>query len=433
MKTLIATSVLTALLVSGVAVMAQGQNDDYLGLPGDNLNLYAVMKLFQESKTLEEFERVLNDENSRINNLDLNNDNYIDYISVSDNVYNSLSGSVHNIVLQVGVNERERQDVAVFTVDRDSKGNVIIQLTGDEDLYGENYIIEPVYDDSVNGQTPNPGYAGNYTTINGRRVTVVRTTAVEIAAWPIISYIFLPDYVVWRSSWYWGYYPAYWSPWRPYSWDFYYGYHYNWYDNYYTYYRPSHSHRHNYWNEYYYRPHHSHSTYVSGNIREGHYKATYSHPEQRKNGEALYSSTHRDNGAGGSTNSRIDNNSRRSGSTTNPKTNSGSVSGSSSRRSESSGTNRTVNEKKNSNPSVSKENVSGRTREGEVKSSEGRSSVQSKSVETRTRTNSTTKSSSPERREVKTQPNKSQSKETKSNTSQPKSKESSKKEESKRR
>ena len=70
MKTLIATSVLAALLASGVAVMAQEQNDDYLGLPGDNLNLYAVMTLFQESKTLEEFEMSLNDENSRIMALD---------------------------------------------------------------------------------------------------------------------------------------------------------------------------------------------------------------------------------------------------------------------------------------------------------------------------------------------------------------------------
>ena len=106
MKTLVAISVLIALLISGVSVMAQTQNEDYLGLPGDNLNLFAVMKLFQESKTLEEFERTLNDENSRINNLDLNNDNYIDYISVFDNVY----GDVHNIVLQVAVNEREKQD-----------------------------------------------------------------------------------------------------------------------------------------------------------------------------------------------------------------------------------------------------------------------------------------------------------------------------------
>src|SRR5512133_3944872 len=99
MKTLIAASVMTALLYSGVTVMAQDQNEDYLGLPGDNLNLYAVMNLFQESKTLEEFERNLNDENSRINNLDLNGDNMVDYISVADHVQRGVNNIVLSIVL----------------------------------------------------------------------------------------------------------------------------------------------------------------------------------------------------------------------------------------------------------------------------------------------------------------------------------------------
>ncbi len=289
MKTLIATSVLAALLTSGIAVMAQEQNEDYLGLPGDNLNLYAVMKLFQESKTLEEFERSLNEEDSRINNLDLNGDNLIDYINVFDNV----NGNVHNIVMQVAVNNRERQDVAVFTVERDRKGNVWIQLTGDEALYGKNYIIEPVYGNETNGLTPNPGYAGNARTINGSQVNVISTTTVEIATWPMVTYIFDPGYVVWRSSWYWGYYPSYWHPWRPFYWHYYYGYHYNWYDHYYAYYHRSNHHYHDYWNDYYYH-HHHHSDYVAVNIREGHYKSTYSHPEERKKGEALYTASHRD-------------------------------------------------------------------------------------------------------------------------------------------
>ena len=291
MKTLVAISVLIALLASGVSVMAQTQNEDYLGLPGDNLNLFAVMKLFQESKTLEEFERTLNDENSRINNLDLNNDNYIDYISVFDNVY----GDVHNIVLQVAINEREKQDVAVFTVERDKKGNVILQLTGDRLLYGENYIIEPNYDDTVINETPNPGYTGNARTVNGRNVNVVRTTVVEVATWPLVTYIYSPGYVVWRSSWYWGYYPQYWRPWRPHYWHYYYGYHYNYYDYYYSYYRPWHHHRHTYWNDYYYRPHHVNSTTVNVYLRDGRYKTTYSRPEERVKGQALYTSTHRDN------------------------------------------------------------------------------------------------------------------------------------------
>ncbi|HUV01529.1 MAG TPA: hypothetical protein VMW32_11245, partial [Bacteroidales bacterium] len=79
MKKILLTALLGALLTAGTTVMAQNQPDEYLGLPGDNLNLFAVMKLFQESETLEGFERSLNDENSRINNLDLNGDNYIDY------------------------------------------------------------------------------------------------------------------------------------------------------------------------------------------------------------------------------------------------------------------------------------------------------------------------------------------------------------------
>src|SRR5512136_904604 len=84
MKKFLITSILAAMVAIGNTVTAQDQPDEYLGLPGDNFNLYAVMKLFQESETLEGFERALNDENSRINNLDLNGDNLIDYITVTD-------------------------------------------------------------------------------------------------------------------------------------------------------------------------------------------------------------------------------------------------------------------------------------------------------------------------------------------------------------
>src|SRR5512136_479674 len=134
MKKLMLTSILAALVALGTTGIAQDYPDEYLGLPGDNLNLYAVMKLFQESETLEGFERSLNDQNSRINNLDLNGDNLIDYISVID----YPDGDNHNIVLQVALNRNEKQDVAVFTVQRFHNGSVQIQLVGDEALYGKN-------------------------------------------------------------------------------------------------------------------------------------------------------------------------------------------------------------------------------------------------------------------------------------------------------
>ena len=55
---------------------------ELLELPGDNLDLYATLDLFQESKTIEEFEASLNDEKTGINNLDLNVDDEVDFIKV---------------------------------------------------------------------------------------------------------------------------------------------------------------------------------------------------------------------------------------------------------------------------------------------------------------------------------------------------------------
>ena len=280
MKKLILTSIL-ALLVAGASAIPQDYPDEYLGLPGDNLNLYAVMKLFQESETLEGFERNLNDENSRINNLDLNGDNLIDYITVQD----YIDGDVHTIVLRVALNRNEFQDVAVFTVQKFRDGSAQIQLVGDEDLYGSNYIIEPIYD-----ETPNPGYTGGAS----RRVAVnvVRTTPYEVAAWPVVRFIYMPNYVIWRSSWYWGYYPSYWNPWRPYYWHYYYGYHYNWYHHYYNHYRHWDHPRYSRYNDYYYSSVRAHSPYVSQRIKEGQYRDTYSRPEQRREGETLYTKSY---------------------------------------------------------------------------------------------------------------------------------------------
>ena len=280
MKKFFIIPILAAMVASGTTLMAQNYPDEYLGLPGDNLNLYAVMKLFQESETLEGFERSLNDENTRINNLDLNSDNLIDYIKVIDYV----DRDVHTIVLQAVLNRKESQDVAVFTVQKFRNGSVQIQLTGDEALYGRNYIIEP-----ISNETPNPGYAG---TSNRYNETVVRTTYVEVSAWPLIRFIFVPDYVIWRSSWYWGYYPSYWHPWRPFYWHYYYGYHYNWYPLYYGHYHHCDYHRYSHWDENYYYSKRVCSNNVSMRINTGHYKATYSHPEQRREGEKMYAKVH---------------------------------------------------------------------------------------------------------------------------------------------
>jgi len=340
MKRFLITSILATIVAAGTALMAQDYPDEYLGLPGDNLNLYAVMKQFQESETLEGFERTLNDENSRINNLDLNGDNYIDYIKVIDYV----DGDVHTIVLQAQLGRNETQDVAVFTVQRFRDGSVQIQLTGDEDLYGRNYIIEPIFD-----ETPNPGYLGRS---GGNNVAVVRTTTVQIAAWPLVRFIYMPSYVVWRSSWYWGYYPSYWHPWQPFYWHYYYGYHYHWYPEYYSHYRHWNNHRYTRWNDFYYNGKRSYSRNVVTRVKSGNYRTTYSHPESRRDGEALFAKSHPDRPTRSSVVSTGGNSNRRSVSRSTETTRSSGQSSGNSRRSST-----TVNENRSVNTSTRQNNA----------------------------------------------------------------------------
>ncbi|MCE9539979.1 MAG: hypothetical protein K8R85_12290 [Bacteroidetes bacterium] len=267
---------------------------DSLGLPGDNLNLYGVLDLFQKSETLEEFEKKLNAEDSKVNNLDLNANDKIDYISVVDNV----KGSAHAIVLQVAVNEKETQDIAVIEVEKDKDDKVQIQIVGDEHLYGKNYIIEPKEDASktTTGGTPNPGYSdgksGNSGTGGEKKSTVTNTTNnyynstnggndywYPVGSWSIIRYMYYPTYTVYVSPWRWGYYPGYWNPWAPLYWhSYYYGYHHNHYHDHYGYYHRSNSYRNNTAHDFY-GQRRSSAASVNQRRESGDYRKTYSRPD----------------------------------------------------------------------------------------------------------------------------------------------------------
>jgi hypothetical protein len=271
----------TLLCAFSFNVYSQNTDEEKLNLPGDNLNLYAVLNLFQESETLELFEKNLNAEDSKINNLDLNNDNKIDYIKVIDNV----DGETHLIILQVAINSKENQDVAVFVVTKSGNNEIQIQLIGDEELYGKDYIIEPKSSNSDSEKsTPNPGYSTNTTSSSGKTIVVEKTIIVQVQTWPVITYMYTPSYVRWRSPWYWGYYPPYWNPWSPYYWHYYYGYHYHWHNHYHGHYYNSRNYRTPIYRNNYYNRSRSQSNTVVSNRNLGNYNKTYSHPETKKAG-----------------------------------------------------------------------------------------------------------------------------------------------------
>lgn len=145
----------------------------------DNLDLRAVASIFGESKNLEDFEFRLNDPSLQISNLDLNNDNQIDYLRVIE----SVEQTTHLVIIQAVLGRDLFQDVATIEVEKDQRNRTVqVQVVGDVFLYGSNYIYEPVY------------------TIN-----------------PIIyTHFWGPRYVVWASPWYWNYYPTYFVAWHPY-------------------------------------------------------------------------------------------------------------------------------------------------------------------------------------------------------------------------
>lgn len=295
---------ITALLITygSVALSQNKQAGDSLGLPGDNLNLYSVLDVFRDSPTLEAFEKSLNTEDKKLNNLDLNGDEKIDYIKVLD----TKEGESHLITLQIEVDKSEKQDVAVITVDKDANGKTKVQIVGDPELYGKDYIIEP--NDDTAGKKQDPSGAANKssktsdTTVSADGKTVIinnitnnyytsdNSTAPNndvkpvppVNQWVIVNHIYSPAYVVYVSPWYWGYYPGWWNPWKPLFWH-----------HYYWHYHHHHFHHHHYY--YHSAPFCYSKTYpkyygerrsISKNYTEkknaGGFKSTYKHPELGK-------------------------------------------------------------------------------------------------------------------------------------------------------
>lgn len=185
-----------AMSLSSLPAFSQTDDDTTaLGLPGDNLDLYAVLTLFQKSKTIEAFEKSLNDEQTKINNLDLNLDKKVDFIKVKT----TQKDSSFTFVLQVDVTKTETQDVAVIFLNK-VNGKVDLQIVGDEALYGKDYVIEPKGNSSI---TANPGYTGS----DPVTVNVPKTTVVVVESAPVVQYVYSPAYVPYYPPYYYGYYP----------------------------------------------------------------------------------------------------------------------------------------------------------------------------------------------------------------------------------
>jgi hypothetical protein len=195
-------------ILAVATVQAQTIEQDSTGLPGDNFSLEGALEMFKKAGSPEEFEKLINAEDNKVNNLDLNGDGDIDYIRVID----QRDGDAHALILRDAVSENESQDIAVIELDKTGDNGAELQIIGDEDIYGEPVIVEPLQDDN---RTTTPVQTDT------RRSTRV---VVNVWGWPAVRYMYAPTYAVWVSPYGWRARPAWWRPWRPMHWRAFYPY-----------------------------------------------------------------------------------------------------------------------------------------------------------------------------------------------------------------
>ena len=116
-------------------------------LARENLDLRAVGRLLEKADDAEEFEYLLNSDDNGVNNLDLNGDGYTDYISVAE--YEDRDTNQRGFTLFDRFGADEIQEIARIIFDRDSFDNrgARVLLTGNEQLYGDDYYYETNWQD----------------------------------------------------------------------------------------------------------------------------------------------------------------------------------------------------------------------------------------------------------------------------------------------
>lgn len=140
------------------------------------LDLNAVAAAFAESRTVAEFEQLLNSTRYMINNLDLNRDGWIDYLRVIE----THRGVYHTFLIQACLGHSLYQDVATLVAEHRPNA-LYVEVIGDRWLYGPNYIVRPVF----------------------------------VKRPPLWDVFGRPSYAAWSSPYYYGYWPSYYQKPKP--------------------------------------------------------------------------------------------------------------------------------------------------------------------------------------------------------------------------
>ena len=103
----------------------------------DGLNLQAVTDLATKVKTAEEFETKLNEKGNNINNLDLNEDDKVDYIKVTEINQGKQYG--FSLTTELSNDKNEEQELCVIQFEQGADKQVTVETHGNSNIYGSHH------------------------------------------------------------------------------------------------------------------------------------------------------------------------------------------------------------------------------------------------------------------------------------------------------
>jgi cell division septation protein DedD len=169
---------LTVHIIAFMICSATAQEQTPATEAGEDFDLYGVIGLFEESEDFEDFEKKINSEENDVNNLDLNKDEEVDIVKVVE----YEEGNTHVLALQAVIGDNDFQDIATIEIEKHSESEISLQVIGDPDIYGTDYIIEPA---------PEEGSIRSY-----RPMAVF----VSVHTWRPIGFVYRPGRVVFVSA-----------------------------------------------------------------------------------------------------------------------------------------------------------------------------------------------------------------------------------------
>lgn len=137
-----------------------------------SLDLRAVAAAYAESRSVREFEQLLNSARYMVSNLDLNRDGWIDYLRVME----TRQGWTHVLYVQAVLGMNVYQNVCTIVTDVYPSSRYV-QIIGDPYIYGKNYYVNPTF-----STLP-----------------------------PMYNHMYNNSYSCWSSPYHWDYYPSYYT------------------------------------------------------------------------------------------------------------------------------------------------------------------------------------------------------------------------------